>query len=143
MMFFNEVDLTPDGVRARSSLPGSDMLTIAGVSFDSILNNLAWAFTFTDGAPDCFNDGVIASGCGPDFPFQTVGTNATGQLTFRPNRLGIAREPDALGGEQISFRYAFSAKVPEPGTFALFAVGLAGLLLVGRRRRRPAIVDRP
>ena len=119
MMFFNEADLTPDGVRQRSSLPGGDTLTIAGVSFDSVLNDLSWYFTFTGGAPDCFNDGVIASGCGPDFPFQTVGTTAIGQLTFRPNRLGIAREPDALGGDEVSFVYAFSVKVPEPSTLAL------------------------
>jgi hypothetical protein len=146
LMFFEEVDLTPEGNRRRSTVPGGDTLTIAGVSFDALLNDPSWFFRFEGGAPECFNPGHEFGGeadpCGPDFPFQTVGTDATGALTFRPNSLGIAREPDALGGDELNFRYSFSADgivaepIPEPQAALLFVVGLIVCESVRRNARQ-------
>ncbi len=59
-MFFDEVDLTPDGIRTRSIIPGGDFLDIAGISFDTLLSDSGWSFEFIGGGPVCF---ALAVGC--------------------------------------------------------------------------------
>jgi hypothetical protein len=111
MVFFDDEDpnYLADGIWERSVLNG-DMLTIAGVSFDSELNSTFWDFNFSSGAPVCFD---IGGQCG----------DGQGQ-----------------GLDLFTFSYEFSPKdMPEPSSLSLWATGLALLVLIGRRRRKGAV----
>jgi hypothetical protein len=128
MVFFDDEDpnYLADGIWERSVLNG-DMLTIAGVSFDSELNSTFWDFNFSSGAPVCFD---IGGQCGD-------GQGQGLDLFFTDDFSGFAFDAEL---DRITFSYEFSPKdMPEPSSLSLWATGLALLVLIGRRRRKGAV----
>jgi len=131
-IFFDTIDLTPDGARPRTILAGGDSLTIAGVSFDSLLNTTFWTFSMVGGQPVCFDTG-IGGGCGtgtsqinfddPDDPYPAI--------TFADTFIGTAFDPDQL---DMGFNYSITA-IPVPAAFWLFGSGLLGLIGISRRKK--------
>jgi len=76
--------------------------------------------------------GTIISDCpssGCDFAF--VGKPGTLSFSF-------TFDPESFGGAYFASSASFS--VPEPGTLGLMAAGLAGILAVFKRRKRPAVL---
>jgi len=49
--------------------------------------------------------------------------------------IGILHRFNLSAGDQATFNSTFQVVIPEPGTIALLATGLAGLVLLGRGRR--------
>ena len=133
-IFFDTSNLTPDGFRKRSILPGGDSLTIAGVSFDSLLNTTFWSFSIVGGQPVCFDTG-IGGGCGtgtsqinfddPNNPYPAI--------SFTDTFIGTAFDLDELA---MGFNYSITA-IPIPPAIWLFGSGLLGL--VGMARRKKAV----
>jgi hypothetical protein len=131
-IFFDSSDLTPDGSRKRSILPGGDSLTIAGVSFDSLLNSTFWSFTIVGGEPECFDTG-IGGGCGtgtsqinfvdPGDPYPSI--------SFTDTFTGTAFDPDQLS---MGFNYSITA-IPIPPALYLLGSGLLGLVGMARRKK--------
>lgn len=131
-IFFDTSDLTPDGVRSRTILPGGDALTIAGVSFDSLLNSTFWSFSIIGGQPVCFDTG-IGGGCGtgtsqinfddPDNPYPAI--------SFTDTFIGTAFDQSQLS---MGFNYSISA-IPLPPAVWLFGSGLIGLIGLARRKK--------
>jgi len=133
-IYFDSSDLTPDGARPRSILPGGDELTIAGVSFDSLLNSTFWSFSIFWGEPLCFDTG-IGGGCGtgtsqinfdnPSSPYPAI--------SFTDTFLGTA-----FDSKQLSMGFMYSIRpIPVPAAAWLLGSGMIGLLaVVGCNRTR-------
>jgi len=130
-IFFDTSDLTPDGARQRTILPGGDSLTMAGVSFDSLLDTTFWSFSIVGGQPVCFDTG-IGGGCGtgtsqinfddPNDPFPAI--------SFTDTFIGTAFDLDELS---MGFNYSITA-IPVPAAVWLFGSGIIGLFGIARRR---------
>jgi len=128
-IFFDTSDLTPDGARSRSTLPGGDALTIAGVSFDALLDDTFWFFTFAGGVPACFDTG-IGGPCGTgtsQINFETTGNVA---ISFTDTLIGTAFDAD-----QRSLGFNYSINIPVPAAAYLLGSGLLVLAGVVRRKR--------
>jgi len=131
-IFFDTSDLTPDGARSRTVLPGGDSLTIAGESFDSLMNSTFWSFTIAGGQPVCFDTG-IGGGCGtgtsqinfvdPNDPYPAI--------TFTDTFIGTAFDANQVS---MGFNYSISA-IPLPPALWLFGSGLLGLVGIARRKK--------
>ena len=125
-IFFDSSDLTPDGSRARSLLPGGDSLSIAGVSYDSLLDSSFWSFTITGGVPECFDTG-IGGGCGtgtsqinfvdPANPYPAI--------SFTDTFIGTAFDSNQLS---MGFNYSITT-IPIPPALLLFGSGLLHQLI--------------
>ena len=131
MIFYDDEDpnFTPNGTFLRSIIPGGDMLTIAGVPYDTQLGSATLPLTFGANLPLCLGD-IMFNGCG--------GLEGIGLLflTFNDDGTGLAVDGPPVF-DVIEFTYSLSAKptaVPEPGTLWLFGVGLIGLMYLRRRR---------
>ncbi|MGB5259917.1 MAG: hypothetical protein WBO34_05270 [Gammaproteobacteria bacterium] len=130
-IFFDTSDLAPDGARSRTILPGGDSLTIAGESFDPLLNSTFWSFTIVGGEPVCFDTG-IGGGCGtgtsqinfadPNDPYPAI--------TFTDTFIGTAFDTNQL---PMGFDYSITA-IPLPPALYLFGSGLLGLIGVARKK---------
>lgn len=131
-IYFDSSDLTPDGARSRTILPGSDFLTIAGVTFDSLLNTTFWSFSIIDEKPECFDTG-IGGGCGTgtsQINFDDSG-NPYPAISFTDTFIGTAFDQDELS---MGFNYSITA-IPVPAAAWLFGSGLLGLMGTARRRK--------
>jgi hypothetical protein len=131
-IYFDTSDLTPDGARSRTILPGSDFLTIAGVTFDSLLNTTFWSFSMIDYQPVCFDTG-IGGGCGTgtsQINFDDA-SNPYPAITFTDTFIGTAFDQDKLS---MGFNYSITA-IPVPAAAWLFSSGLLGLLGTARRKK--------
>jgi hypothetical protein len=124
-------------------VPGpSDISTFALTGSVTINDqNVAVAWSFNDGASTLTNFNstgqIIDSVFGPgNKPFETWGVNLTGNNGdhIRSSFIGSLNEAmDFGGGGLVNVRsdpgtWTEVAGTPEPGTFALLGVGLAGLL---------------
>ena len=131
-IFFDTSDLMPDGVRNRSILPGGDSLTIAGVSFDSLLDTTFWSFTIVGGQPVCFDTGV-GGGCGTgtsQINFDNP-SNPYPSISFTDTFIGTAFDTNQLS---MGFNYSIAA-IPIPPSVWLFGSGLLGLIGIARRKK--------
>lgn len=130
-IFFDSNDLTPDGARKRSILPGGDSLTIAGVSFDDLLDDTFWSFSFVGGEPACFDTG-IGGGCGTGTAQINFfdANDPYPSISFTDDFLGTAFDADELS---LGFNYSLTS-IPVPAAFWLFGSAL-GLLGWVRRKR--------
>lgn len=131
-IYFDTSDLKPDGARSRTILPGSDFLTIAGVTFDSLLNTTFWSFSIIDEQPVCFDTG-IGGGCGTgtsQINFDDA-SNPYPAITFTDTFIGTAFDQDELS---MGFNYSITA-IPVPAAAWLFGSGLLGLLGTARRKK--------
>ena len=129
-IFFDTSNLTPDGVRNRSILPGGDSLTIAGVSFDSLLDTTFWSFTIVGGQPVCFDTG---GGCGTgtsQINFDNP-SNPYPSISFTDTFIGTAFDTNELF---MGFNYSIAA-IPIPPSVWLFGSGLLGLIGIARRKK--------
>jgi hypothetical protein len=130
-IFFDTSDLTPDGFRKRTILPGGDELTIAGVSFDSLLNSSFWSFSITGGQPECFDTG-IGGGCGTETSqINYDPDNTYPAISFTDTFIGTAFDESQLS---MGFNYSISA-IPLPPAVWLFGSGLIGLFGLARRKK--------
>lgn len=132
-MFFDTGDLTPDGARKRTILPGGDSLTIAGVSFDALLDSTFWSFSFAGGQPACFDTG-IGGACGTgtsQINFENAG-DPYPSISFTDTFIGTAFDADQ---RSMGFNYSIIA-IPVPAAAYLMGTGL--LLLAGVARRKSA-----
>ncbi len=131
--FFDDADITPDGTRQKSVSLGLDRLTIAGVSFDAILQGSVesfWRFAFAGGMPLCIGDNDL-NGCN-GIAGQISGPMSNTYIEFSENSTGSA----GVGGtETIEFEYSFLA-VPESSTGLLLALGLVALGVRSKYRAR-------
>ena len=128
-IFFDTSDLTPDGTRPRTILPGGDSLTIAGVSFDSLLNSTFWSFSITGGKPVCFDMG---GGCGDGTSqINYDPDNTYPAISFTDTFIGTAFDQSGL---DMGFNYSISA-IPLPPAVWLFGSGLIGLIGLARRKK--------
>ncbi len=128
-IFFDTNDLTPDGARKRSILPGGDSLTIAGVSFDDLLDTTFWSFSVVGGAPACFDTG-IGGGCGTgtaQINFSDA-NDPYPSISFTDTFLGTAFDADELS---LGFNYSLTP-IPVPAALWLFGSAL-GLLAFRRQ----------
>jgi hypothetical protein len=131
-IYFDTSDLTPDGARSRTILPGGDFLTIAGISFDSLLNTTFWSFSIIGEQPVCFDTGV-GGGCGTEtsqINFDDP-SNPYPAISFTDTFIGTAFDQDQLS---MGFNYSIAA-IPIPATIWLFCSGLLGLIGIARRRK--------
>jgi len=131
-IYFDTSDLTPDGARPRTILPGSDFLTIAGVNFDSLMNTTFWSFSIIDEQPVCFDTG-IGGGCGTgtsQINFDDA-SNPYPAITFTDTFIGTAFDQDELS---MGFNYSITA-IPVPAAAWLFGSGLLGLIGIARRKK--------
>lgn len=130
-IFFDTSDLTSDGARSRTILPGGDSLTIAGESFDSLMNSTFWSFTIVGGEPVCFDTG-IGGGCGTgtsQINFDDA-NDPYPAITFTDTFIGTAFDTNQLS---MGFNYSITA-IPLPPALLLFGTGLLGLIGIAKRR---------
>lgn len=127
-IFFDTSDLTPDGARRRSILPGGDTLRIAGVSFDDLLDDTFWSFTFAGGLPACFDTG-IGGPCGTVTSQINSETTGNVAISFTDTLIGTAFDAD-----QRSLGFNYSINIPVPAAAYLFGTGLLVLAGVARRK---------
>lgn len=130
-LFFDTVDLTPDGARRRTILPGGDALTIAGVSFDALLDDTFWSFSFAGGQPACFDSG-IGGACGTGTSQINFEPTGNVSISFTDTFIGTAFDAE---NRSLGFNYSIAA-IPVPAAAYLMGTGL--LLLAGFARRKSA-----
>ena len=130
-IYFDTSDLTPDGARSRTILPGSEFLTIAGVTFDSLLNTTFWSFNIVGEQPICFDTG-IGGGCGTGTSQSNFddASNPYPSISFTDTFIGTAFDQDELS---MGFNYSITA-IPVPAAAWLFGSGLLGLIGISRRK---------
>ena len=133
VMYFDSIDLTPDGSRNRTILPGGDIITIAGITFDTTLNSTLYGFEFSSGAPFCIGDFSL-DGCGSGEGQSIPKPDGDALILFDDNS-GVIR--DSLGGplgpfEFADLTYSFTAG---PGPAALGRLGSAWALLGWLQRK--------
>ena len=139
-MFYDDADpnYTANGTWQRIIIPGGDTLVIAGIDFSSILSDPIWPLTFVSGDPVYLGD-LVFNGCG-DVDAAGVG-DATNNLLLRDNLSGQATAPGPASSRAhflLNYVLTNPRSVPEPATGLIILAGLAGILLLRRRKIRHA-----
>lgn len=107
---------------------GVDHDASAGTSFTFEDPTVYWGDNSQDGTAGIQNSENISFG---DTPGGSISANATGLYDF----MLLAYSQD---GSRLLAQADMTVQVPEPGSLALFGLGLAGLTALGRRKIRKA-----
>jgi hypothetical protein len=93
-----------------------------------------WGDNSLDGAFGAQNSQNISFGGATGLPGGSISANETGLFDF----ILLAYAINDLTFANALAQVDITVQVPEPGSFALFGLGLAGLAALGRRKARPS-----
>ncbi len=136
--FGTGTDLTTNGQYPNpGNPPVADQLTFALATYNSTtqIESLYWAYGL-NGAVNSVSVGGITLGTA-SYPF-TVGSSGDGSSPVNVGQVIVwsnALDSMAAASEIQALQAQYAQSVPEPGSLVVWALGLVGLLTLGRRYR--------